>query len=271
LNRLKPLYFVFLLVVFGCKKETIENNWELVYFEDFNSSLDTISEWRRNFPWFRFNYNQVYLNSNVLIENGYLNLIGTKELFSGKGVTYLDSLDILHDEKPNFRNFDYRSGMVFLNKKYKYGKFEIRCKIPKGKGLWPAFWLYGPCGEEIDIFEFDCEFPKRVHTARHKMFFCSETKNYHFPEKFEFEKDFSNSFHIFSLEWNKSRIAWFIDEELIREEILFNDVVYQNSFPDSSLNLIINLAITGSFVKSEPELKTGDSATFQIDYLKIYK
>ena len=54
-------------------------------------------------------------------------------------------------------------------------------------------------------------------------------------------------------------------------EIKFNDYAYSNSFPDSALNLIVNLAVTGSFVKSEPELSINDSAVFLIDYIKIYK
>ena len=204
------------LFVFGffqsCEKVNYSKDWEIVFEEDFSNGLDTNSVWRKNFPWFRFNYNQIYLNKNASIREGKLNLVAKRQEFWGKGVTYLDSLDILHDDKPNYRRFDYSSGMLFLNNKYKFGKFEIRCKIPKGKGLWPAFWLYGACGEEIDIFEFDCEFTKDVHTARHKEVFCDDGKTYHFPSKYNLGLDFSSDFHIYSLEWTNNRIAWYIDE-----------------------------------------------------------
>lgn len=262
--------FFLISLFWGCEKNKIEKNWNLIFFEDFTNTTDTINIWRTDFPWFRYNYNQIYLGEQVSFKDGNAILNGIKKEFVGKAVPWRKTNDLLEDGRFNLRKFDYRSGMLFLNAKHKFGKFEIRCKIPKGNGLWPAFWLYGSCGEEIDIFEFDCEFPQTIHTARHKKFFCSDGKTHHYPIRYNFPNDFSEDFNIYAVEWTEKRIAWFVNGELLREEIGFNDAVYLNSFPDSSLHLIVNLAITGNFVKSEPELKEGDTAKFIIDYIKIY-
>src|SRR5262249_31444944 len=58
---------------------------------------------------------------------------------------------------------------------FKYGRFEARIKIPKGQGVWPAFWLLGndidsvgwpQCGE-IDVMENIGREPSIVHGTVH--------------------------------------------------------------------------------------------------------
>lgn len=63
---------------------------------------------------------------------------------------------------------EYTVGWIQQKMKYKHGLFEIRCKMPYGKGLWPAFWLYGGYDhEEIDIFEGKGENPYDLHLNVH--------------------------------------------------------------------------------------------------------
>lgn len=61
---------------------------------------------------------------------------------------------ILIDGIANKRLFKYSSGILRSQKKYKFGYFEMRCKIDQIQGIFPAFWLYGG-STEIDIFEMN--------------------------------------------------------------------------------------------------------------------
>ncbi len=54
---------------------------------------------------------------------------------------YINGLDEYYGFNKQY--FDYTSGMIYSNYKFDYGMFEIKCKIPKGKGFWPAFWMAG--------------------------------------------------------------------------------------------------------------------------------
>ncbi|PKM78883.1 MAG: hypothetical protein CVU88_08675 [Firmicutes bacterium HGW-Firmicutes-13] len=129
----------------------------LVLEDNFNGNSLDLSKWDRSFPWGRNTKSDdacYYLNENVVVENGTLKLIAKKEP---------GYYEVWHwDAQGNFYTtqeyFEYTSGMIRSFQQFKYGKFEIRCRMPEGEGLWPAFWLFG-CNpdqkrwNEIDIFD----------------------------------------------------------------------------------------------------------------------
>ena len=54
-------------------------------------------------------------------------------------------------------NFNYDTGEFESKEMFLWGYYEIRCKLPKGRDAWPAFWLYGESNgtnNERDVFEF---------------------------------------------------------------------------------------------------------------------
>ncbi|HKK43188.1 MAG TPA: family 16 glycosylhydrolase [Bacteroidales bacterium] len=144
------------------------DDWVLVFEDEFNgTSLDT-SIWRNDYPWGRSLYcadEATYYTDgdNMDISNGELTLTADEEtifglILDGESADY----DLVCDgeyEGENGRWFDYTSGMIFSKQKFLHGKFEIRCQIPPIELLWPAFWLYGECGQEIDVFEFMSDDP----------------------------------------------------------------------------------------------------------------
>lgn len=118
-------------------------NWEAVFIDDFNT-LD-LGDWEVLNNFDHYGEPQMYTNrtDNVYINNGNL---------------------ILKIIKENYMGHSYTSGWINTKTKYQYGYFEIRCKLPTGKGFWPAFWLHdGSCSggnyNEIDIFEMDGSYP----------------------------------------------------------------------------------------------------------------
>lgn len=165
----------------------------LAYHDNFSAShLDDLM-WKTSYEWANFLVGNkeaaVYTPYNHKLEDGKVKLFAKNESYSGKVVNWKQNWEILSDGLPNFRQFDYTSGMIFSSREFGYGIYEAMVKIPKGKGFWPAFWTYGggegPFGidyNEIDIFEFWAErnllgnydpskLAKIVNTNTHHNFF----------------------------------------------------------------------------------------------------
>ena len=155
-----------LMIIFACSDSENKNNsddiiiqsseWEEVWNEEFDGeSLDeskwNILRWR---PGWVNNELQAYTDrdTNVFIDNGNLVLQGLIEPgYYGTDYTGTEY------------NADYTSGRINTDDKFQwtYGRFDIRAKLPKGRGSWPAIWMLGEnistvgwpnCGE-IDIME----------------------------------------------------------------------------------------------------------------------
>jgi beta-glucanase (GH16 family) len=97
-----------------------------------------------------------------------------------------------------------------------YGRFEARIKIPKGQGMWPAFWMLGnnidtagwPACGEIDIMENIGQEPSMVHGSLHAPNYPPEgyTAAYTLANG-----AFSDDFHIFAAEWEPQQIRLYVD------------------------------------------------------------
>lgn len=123
------------------------------------------------------------------------------------------------ESSDQYGSYDYTSTRMITKNKInmKYGRVEIRAKLPEGQGLWPAFWMLGsdidenpwPASGEIDIMEFIAGNTAEVHGTVHG-------PNHYggggITENFKLEKgDFTESYHTFSLEWTPDQISWYID------------------------------------------------------------
>src|SRR5439155_16590829 len=100
-----------------------------------------------------------------------------------------------------------------------YGRIEVRAKIPKGRGTWPAVWTLGvnmkevgwpKCGE-IDILETVGFDPDGIHTTIHTEAYNhqKQTQKGHRTER---PKPFE-AFHLYAIEWTKEKIDFFYDED----------------------------------------------------------
>ena len=181
-----------------------------------------------------------------------------------------------------------------------FGKYEIRCKIPKGKGFWPAFWLYGEKngrGDEIDVFEFMNE-KDILGEYDKKRLSKDDQMHYHYWEKSnplnsvdhncgstnKSEIDYSLDYHTFTLIWNKFVLQWYIDGELIKqtgqwydlignvvtsENVQPSQVVFRNEwYPKNPMTIIFDFGIqTGN---DKPDDSTPFPSTFDIDYIRYY-
>jgi len=189
---------------------------------------------------------------------------------------------------------DYTAGRIrtFPNGSWLYGKFEMRAKLPKGKHLWPAFWMlptdsvYGTwaASGEIDIMEARGQLPSEIMGTLH---YSSQWPNNRFNSSgaIAFEGiDFSEEYHVFGLEWEVDWIRWYLDDQLFYKQYLNKNwwegvgtnPYTKNRQPwDQEFHVILNLAIGGGFFNGMGELSPEEASAWEIprmtvDWVRIY-
>jgi beta-glucanase (GH16 family) len=167
--------------------------------------------------------------------------------------------------------------MVSVNDgSWKYGKIVIRAKLPKGVGTWPAIWMlptdweYGewPNSGEIDIMEHVGYDQGKIHGTVHTESFNHTvgTQKGNFIEL----KDVSDQFHVYSIEWNKKAISFFVDE--VRYNYFENTSEGYKEWPfDKPFYIIMNIAVGGDWGGEEGVDNTIWPQRMEIDYVRVYK
>jgi beta-glucanase (GH16 family) len=120
-----------------------------------------------------------------------------------------------------YGEYDYTSTRMITQDKVnmKYGRVEIRAKLPEGQGLWPAFWMLGsdiaenpwPGSGEIDMMEFIAGQTDEVHGTVHGPNHYGGggiTQHYVLDEG-----DFTDGYHDFIFEWTPDEMRWYIDDD----------------------------------------------------------
>ena len=136
----------------------------------------------------------------------------------------------------------------------RYGRFEARIKLPKGAGLWPAFWLLGSnlptagwpeCGE-IDIVEQRGSEPAVIHGSAHGPGYSGGN-----PKTAKFvgqEPGFADEPHDFAVEWWPGEVHWFVDGHHYHAIRAIDMPVGQRwVFDDTPMFIILDLAVGGWF------------------------
>jgi len=159
-------------------------------------------------------------------------------------------------------NYRYTSGLLTTKDSFSqtYGYFEIRARLPKGAGLWPAFWLLPASGEwppEIDVLEVLGQDPTTVHQTLHW-----GSSDRHLMEHAQTViADTSQDFHTYGVEWTEKTIRWFIDERETARAPTPADL-------HQPMYLLVNLAVGGHWPgKVAPKAVP---AQLEIDYIRVY-
>jgi beta-glucanase (GH16 family) len=157
-----------------------------------------------------------------------------------------------------------------------YGYIEVRAKLPKGIGTWPAIWMlptfdsYGgwPRSGEIDIMEHVGFDPDVVHTTVHTQSYnhkIGTQKNHH-----ALIQGATDGFHLYAIQWDEESIQWFIDGKPFYQ--FKNEHATPAEWPfDKPFYLIINLAIGGSWGGQKGIDKNLQEASLEVDYVRVYQ
>jgi beta-glucanase (GH16 family) len=207
---------------------------------------------------------QHYTNrqDNSKIINGILNIIAKKETFTDQGKT------------KQFTSARLNSKFAF-----KYGRVEVRAKLPLGAGTWPAIWMLGkniiepggywtstygrvgwPACGEIDIMEHWGTNQNYVQSAMHTPSSSGSTVNLggqRIPTA-------SSQFHIYSLEWSATSMIFSVDNVV---HFVYNPAVKNAStWPfDAEQYLLLNVAIQSNIATNFVQ------SAMEVDYVRIYQ
>ena len=242
----------------------IEGEWVLVFSDEFiGTSLDK-SKWHTCFWWATDtctiesnNELELYSSGDVFVQDGFLRLQAQKRNMVGW----------------NGKTYQYTSGMVMGGgRKYEkppgftftYGYAEARVKIPKGKGLWPAFWMLPlsyKSRPEIDISEILGDTPNIQRMHYHYLNAdgskVDQGNNWIGP-------DFSQDWHTFGVHWASSEIVWYVDGV---ERWRFSDSSTISSEP---MYVLLNLAVGGNWPGS-PDAFTSFPSYYDVDYVRVWQ
>jgi beta-glucanase (GH16 family) len=250
-------------------------NRQLTFSDEFNSAKDTPidnTKWTSEIGgkgWGNKEF-QYYTDS---VENAYQD---------GKGSLVIKAIkkDLPEkDFKCWYGKCQYTSARLITKEKFdqKYGRFEARIKIPRGQGIWPAFWMLGSdfatvgwpkCGE-IDILENIGREPKTVHGTIHGPGYSGANgigAAYKLPDNSVFADDF----HVYAVEWKKNKIQWFVDGKLYQTLTPKNLPKGEKWVFDHPFFMLLNLAVGGNW-PGNPDETTVFPQEMVIDYVRVYE
>jgi beta-glucanase (GH16 family) len=196
--------------------------------------------------------------NNVRVENGNLIIEARKENKDGK---------------------QYTSSRILSRKKgdWTYGRFEIRAKLPKGLGTWPAIWMlstdwkYGgwPESGEVDIMEHVGYDPGVIHGTIH-----TEAFNHRKQTQKEGKitiPDAQDAFHVYVVDWNKDQMRFYVDDKLYHTVDRNAGDTFKEWPFDQRFHLIMNIAVGGDWGGSKGVDENIWPQQMLIDYVRVYQ
>jgi beta-glucanase (GH16 family) len=242
----------------------IEKNWKFdatpVWQDNFDGTGVDGSKWTFEVGGSGWGNNELQYytsGSNSKIENGSLVIEARKEAVSGREYT--------------------SSRMVSKGKgDWQYGRFEVRAKLPKGRGTWPAIWMlpsenaFGtwPASGEVDIMEHVGYDPENINFSIHTTAF-NHNKN---TQKSAAKKiaGAMDGFHIYRCDWTPYAIRGFVDDVQYFEFINGNNGFTEWPF-NKKFHMILNVAIGGNWGGAQGVDNTIFPARMDVDYVKVFK
>jgi len=200
---------------------------------------------------------------NSFIQNGNLVIKALEEKYTGSdGVS---------------RN--YTSARLKTQGKFSqtYGRFEARIRIPRGQGIWPAFWMLGDdiekvqwptCGE-IDIMENIGKEPNTVHGTIHGPGY-SGAEGISAPLATAVDQKFADDFHVYAVEWEPNEIRFYVDEYLYATRTPADLPKGTKWVYDHPFFLLLNVAVGGGW-PGNPDATSVFPQTMLVDYVRVYK
>ena len=156
-----------------------------------------------------------------------------------------------------------------------YGRFEARMKLPRGRGLWPAFWMLSDDTKnpspsrlgEIDVMENVGSEPDTVHGSLHGPGY-SGARGLTSSFTLQGQRTMADDFHVFAVDWSPDAITWTIDGtpygRKTSAEAGGNDWVFDHPF-----FLIVNVAVGGTW-PGPPDAETALPQSMIVDYVRVY-
>lgn len=216
------------------------------------------------------NEQEYYTDQNAFLEKGNLVIEARKESKEGKNYT-----------SSRLRTMKEGDEVLFAKT---YGRVEAKIKMPKGSGVWPAFWMlpatydYGqwPMSGEIDIMEAKGRLANRVYGTVH--FGQTWPGNKYTSGMYKFPSDSDiTGYHVYALEWEPGLLRWLVDDEVFYETQQWWSLGENEAEPykypapfDKPFYILLNLAIGGNYDDGAMPEDYELPAKMYVDYVRVY-
>jgi beta-glucanase (GH16 family) len=227
--------------------------WELIFQDEFEGDTLKSHWWPQTGPHGDESQWYTIRTENVFVKDGQLHLKAIRETIK--------------------EGYPYTSGLVFSSMNFGKGSYiEIKFKIPKAQGLWPAFWFWRGAEEtyhELDMCEFWCHITNRFCISNHYWNEKKKKKATHYtwiyPKKENGEKvDMSDDFYVYAAYWDDLSIKCLMNNVLVNKQT--------KDIPKEPFPIILNLAVEGGkngIYKPKPNVPFPQE--FLIDYVRVYR
>ena len=252
----------------GSPKQTGSANWVLSWSDEFDGpdgSAPDPKKWTAETGGGGWGNNELEYytarRTNARVEKGNLVIEARQEKFTG----------------PDGATREYTSARLKTEKLFsqKYGKFEARIRIPKGQGIWPAFWMLGddiatagwPACGEIDIMENVGFEPATVHGTIHGPGYSGGKAlgaPYSLPSG-----NIADDYHVFGVEWEPKEIRFYVDGKLYETRTPADLPAGERWVFDHPFFLILNVAVGGGW-PGNPDASTKFPQQMMVDYVRAY-
>ncbi len=238
------------------------NGWRLVWHDEFNGQTIDRNKWSFDTGGSGWGNDELeYYTSrpaNARIENGYLVIQARSEAHGGRRYT-----------SARLKTQGHFS--------FTYGRVEARIEIPRGDGMWPAFWLLGsdiptvswPACGEIDVMENIGREPNTIHGSLHGPGYSGSdalTKAYPSPTGVPF----AEGFHLYAVQWSPEEIVWSVDGYPYFTVSRSDLPSYGKWVFDRPFFILLNVAVGGMWPGS-PTASTGLPQTMLVDFVRVYQ
>lgn len=244
----------------GYVSATSREGYDLVWEEEFSADALNESIWNYEIGtgsggWGN-NELQYYRKENTALTQGFLVITAKKEPFSGSQYT--------------------SSRLTTQNKKtFTFGRIDIRARVPRGQGIWPALWMLGanistvgwPACGEIDIMEMigGSGREKTVHGTVH-WYAENGYANYGGPRTLT-TGTYADEFFVYSIEWDEEFIKWYVNDEFFHQIDIRPEHLSEFRNPHF---FIVNLAVGGNWPQS-PDGTTVFPQQLIVDYIRVFQ
>jgi beta-glucanase (GH16 family) len=156
---------------------------------------------------------------------------------------------------------------------FTYGLVQARIRLPRGRGIWPAFWMLGQnidevgwphCGE-IDVMENFGRDPAVVHGTVHGPGYSGATG---ITASYRADAALADDFHVYAVHWEPDRIRWYLDDRLYAtvtpDDLRGNRWVFDHEF-----YLLLNVAVGGTF-SVDPGPSAALPQAMLVDHVRVY-
>ena len=234
----------------------------LIWSDEFNAAAINQSDWNfetgdgcPNCGWGN-NELQYYTNGdNLSLQSGKLIIEARQEIVGGKSYT--------------------SSRITTKNKKFfKFGRIDIRARVPETQGIWPALWMmpqdnkYGgwPSSGEIDIMELLGHEPAKLYSTVH---YGPGPGSTNISKSIISPAALSNEFHVYSLVWEQDKMQFMLDNVVL--STVNKADLGGNNYPfNETFFFIFNVAVGGNWPGS-PNATTYFPQWLAVDYVRVFQ